>query len=145
VRVQLRTDLLNALNHPVFALPTGYGGNNSVNTGAPSLTPITAAQYDAWAKYNNQPLSTDPAGAALLAQVQGFVTNNRNAKGSLAADFFTIPVPQGFATKNLNSFDITTLNGYKLFALKNSYNQGFGDLGVKSIPRYIQFGLKIYF
>ena len=147
VRVQLRTDFLNAFNHPVFGLPTGYGGSNSWNTtsGAPANSPLTAAQYDSWAAYNNQPLSSTAAGAAQLAQIQSFITGNRNPKGALPADFWTITVPQGFATKNPNSYDIRTLSGYKLYSLSNTYNTTFGNLSVKSIPRYIQFGLKIYF
>ena len=147
VRVQFRTDLLNAFNHPVFALPTGYGGGNSWNTssGPPANSPLTAPQYDSWAAYNNQPLSTTTAGAAQLAQIQNFITSNRNAKGALPADFWTIPVPQGFATKNPNSYDIRTLSGFKLYSLANTYNTTFGTLSVKSIPRYVQFGLKVYF
>jgi hypothetical protein len=147
IRVQFRTDLLNALNHPVFGLPTGYGGSNSwdQNSTPPGNSPITAAQYDTWAKFNNKPLSTAPDGAALLSQVQGLITGSRSAKGALPLDFYSLPVPAGFFTKNANSYDITTLSGYKLYVLRNAYNQSFGDLNVKSIPRYIQFGLKIYF
>jgi len=66
-------------------------------------------------------------------------------KGAPPNDFLTIPLPKGFATKTANSFDIRTLTGYKLYVLSNNYNTGFGDLNVKSIPRHIQFGLKIYF
>jgi len=80
-----------------------------------------------------------------LTQIQGFVTGARNAKGALPSDFFTIPVPQGFATANSNSFDIRTPNGYKLWVLSQNYSTSFGTLNVKSIPRYVQFGLKLYF
>ena len=44
-----------------------------------------------------------------------------------------------------NSFNLLTLNGYKLYQLSNSYNTSFGDLGVKNASRYVQFGIKIYF
>jgi hypothetical protein len=54
-------------------------------------------------------------------------------------------VPQGFATMSPNSFNILTLNGYKLYQLSNSYNTSFGDLGVKNASRYVQFGIKLYF
>jgi hypothetical protein len=147
VRVQFRTDLLNAFNHPAFGLPTGYGGANSWNTssGAPANSPLTAAQYDTWAAYNNQPLSTTSDGAQQLAQIQSFITGNRNSKGALPSDFWTVPVPTGFATRNPNSFDVRMLTGFKLYSLANTYNTTFGNLSVKSIPRYIQFGLKIYF
>jgi hypothetical protein len=147
IRVQFRTDLLNALNHPVFGLPSGYGGSNSWNTssGPPANSPITSAQYDAWAAYNNQALSSTAAGAEQLAQIQSFITGNRNGKGALPADFWTIQVPTGLATANPNSFDIRTLTGFKLYSLANTYNTTFGNLSVKSIPRYVQFGMKIYF
>jgi hypothetical protein len=147
IRVQLRTDLLNAFNHPVFGLPTGYGGANSWNTssGPPANSPMTAAQYDTWAAYNNQPLSSTAAGVQQLAQIQSFITGNRNSKGALPADFWSIPVPAGFATANPNSYDVRTLTGFKLYSLANTYNNTFGNLSVKSIPRYVQFGLKIYF
>jgi hypothetical protein len=106
---------------------------------------MTAAQYDSWAAYNNQPLSNTTAGAQQLAQIQSFITSNRNGKGALPAEFWTVPVPAGFATKNPNSYDIRTLNGFKFYSLANTYNTTFGTMSVKSIPRYIQFGLKIYF
>jgi len=77
--------------------------------------------------------------------VQSIVTSARNAKGALPADFFTIPLPQGFATANANSFDIRTPNGYKLWVLSQNYSPSFGNLNVKSIARYVQFGLKVYF
>jgi hypothetical protein len=143
-RLQFRVDLLNAFNHPLFAMPTGYGGNSSFMA-LPSSSPITAAQYDSWAAANNQPLSATPAGQANLTQVQNLVIGSRNAKGALPANFFTVPLPQGFASAGLNSFNITTMNGYKLYALKNAYSNTFGVLNSKGIPRYIQFGLKFYF
>ena len=147
VRAQLRTDFLNAFNHPTFGTSSGYGGSSAWNnsTGQPSTAPITASAYDGWAKANSQPLSTTTAGAAQLLQVQSIVTSARNAKGALPADFFTIPLPQGFATANANSFDIRTPNGYKLWVLSQNYSPSFGNLNVKSIARYVQFGLKVYF
>jgi hypothetical protein len=147
VRAQLRTDFLNAFNHPTFGVSSGYGGSNNWNntTSQPSTAPITASQYDGWARANNQPLSNTQPGAAQLTQIQGFVTGSRNAKGALPSDFFTIPVPQGFATANSNSFDIRTPNGYKLWVLSQNYSTSFGTLNVKSIARYVQFGLKLYF
>ena len=146
VRVQFRVDLLNAFNHPIFGPPAGYGGGNSWNAnGAPSTAPISTAAYDTWAKFNNQPLSNTTAGAANLAAVQAFVTGNRNAQGALPANFFAISLPQGSALANANSYNILTLNGYKQYTLASANGTGFGDLGIKSASRYVQFGLKIYF
>ncbi len=144
-RIQLRVDLLNAFNHPNFGVPSGYGGGEDLFSAAPSTAVISAASYDSWAKANSQPLSTTAAGAANLALVQSFVTGARNAKGALPADFFTVPLPTGFSSAQANSFNILTPGGYKLYALKNVYDGNFGALSVKSSPRYIQFGLKIYF
>ncbi len=146
-RLQFRVDALNVLNHPVFApgsTTAGTGGAADF-TSLPSTTALTAAQYDAWAAFNGAPLSSTAQGAANLATAQGFVNNNKLASGSLPANFFTVPIPQGFATMNPNSFNIETLNGYKLYALRNAYQTTFGNLYARSIPRYIQFGLKFYF
>jgi len=62
IRVQFRTDLLNALNHPVFGLPTGYGGSNSwdQNSTPPSTAPITAAQFDTWRSSITSPCRLRP-------------------------------------------------------------------------------------
>ena len=73
------------------------------------------------------------------------MTGARNAAGSLPANFFTVPLPQGFALANANQFDITTPNGLKLYRLKQAYSQGFGQLTAYPNPRYVQFGLKFIF
>jgi len=53
----------------------------------------------------------------------------------------------GFATTNQNAFDITTLQGLKLYRLRQNYDANFGTLGANLPyqPRYIQFGLKVFF
>ena len=143
-RVQIRVDLINAFNHPNFRISSGNAGPDLI--GLPDEAVISAADYNAWAAFNGKPLSTTPAGAALLAQVQQIVISSRLPSGALPADFFHIPLPQGFATTNFNSFDITTPTGYKLYRLRRAYNQGFGQLNTAfSTPRYIQFGVKVYF
>ena len=142
-RVQFRVDLLNAFNHPVFGVASGYGGSESLMA-APSTAVISAANYNSWAAANNQPLSTTTQGAANLALVQSFVTNNQVNK-VLPNNFFTVPLPQGFGTMSPNSFNILTPNGYKLYQLSSAYNNTFGDLNVKNASRYVQFGVKIYF
>ena len=64
---------------------------------------------------------------------------------SLPADFFHARLPQGFATTSANSFDITSIDGYKLYRLRQAYGQGFGQLVSVNNPRYIQIGLKFFF
>jgi hypothetical protein len=144
VSVQFRVDLLNAFNHPTFGPGASYTAGD-LFTGAPTTSPITAANYNSWAAANNQPLSTTAAGAALLATVQSFVTSNQNSHGVLPPNFFTTPLPTGFASMSANSFNILTQDGYKLYALKNVADSGFGVLSEKANPRYIQFGVKVYF
>jgi hypothetical protein len=146
-RIQFRVDLLNTLNHPVFGPPTGYGGNNDLFSGAPSTGTLTQAAYNTWAAYNNQPLAqkAGDAGTTLFNQITSMVNAQKLPSGSLPTNFFTAPLPTGFSQMNANSFDITTLGGYKLYQLRNSYDQNFGVLASKGLSRYVQFGLKIYF
>jgi hypothetical protein len=63
----------------------------------------------------------------------------------LPANFFTTPLPANFYGTQANTFNITTLQGYKLYQLRTAYNTGFGALTNTSSPRYIQFGAKLYF
>ena len=143
-RVQLRVDLLNALNHPVFRTVPNDSGTDLFGA-LPSENPITAAEYDAWARVNSRPPSTTPEGTALLAIVQQMVVGSRLPTGALPAGFYTIPLPEGFASKAANAFDITTPTGYKLYRLRQVYNQGFGQLFAVNNARYIQVGIKFFF
>jgi hypothetical protein len=143
-RIQFRVDLINAFNHPVFRVNSGNAGPDFM--GLPTETPLTAAEYDAWAAaVAGRPARTTPAGAALLAQIQQLVIGNRLPSGALPLDYFHIRLPQGFATTNPNSFDITTLSGYKLYRLRQTYSTAFGTLRELGLPRYVQFGVKINF
>jgi len=144
VRVQVRVDLLNAFNHPTFGPGSGYTAGD-LFTAAPSTAAISAANYNSWASANNQPQSTTTAGAANLAMVQAFVTGAQNSKGVLPASFFSVPLPQGFSAMSANNFNILSPDGYKLYALKNVADSNFGVLSQKANPRYVQFGLKIFF
>jgi hypothetical protein len=59
-------------------------------------------------------------------------------------------LPANFFASTANSYDITTTQGYKLYQLRNAYNASFGELYQPGSaggggPRYIQFGLKLYF
>ncbi len=70
---------------------------------------------------------------------------SRLPSGAIPLDFFHVAVPQGFATRTANSFDITTLEGLKLYRLRQTYDANFGTLFAVANPRYIQFGVKIMF
>jgi len=156
-RVQFRVDVLNVLNHPNFQISSGNAGPDFM--GAPnegtitvdkngnfvSVANLTNAEYDAWATFNGKPLQATPAGAALHTQIENMINAQRLANHLLPLNFFNIPLPQGFATTNANAFDITTLGGFKDYRLRQTYSTGFGQLRELGLPRYIQFGVKIYF
>jgi hypothetical protein len=160
-RVQFRVDLLNAFNHPNFQVTSGTMANGSNSndfmaapnegttsfnsSGAPVFTPISTSEYNTWATANGQPTTSTSAGTSQYNAIVAMVNGTRLPSGALPTDFFHISVPQGFATKSANSFDIRTLDGFKLFRLRQAYGQGFGQLRELGLPRYIQFGLKIYF
>ena len=163
-RINFRVDLINAFNHPNFRFvntgntPPGFGTFPTEITGecqvavptggtcaAQQLAVITAAEYNTWAAANNQPLSTTTAGAAQLAAIRANVNATRLPSGALPLDFFHARIPQGFATTLQNSFDIRTLEGFKLYRLRGSYDPNFGTLFAVNNPRYIQFGIKIFF
>ncbi len=153
-RINFRVDLLNAFNHPNFRYlntgntPPGFGTfpteitTEQVN-GVPQ--PITAAEYNIWATANGQPLSTTGAGAAQLAAIRGNVNATRLPSGALPLDFFHIRVPEGFATTAATSFDIRTLEGFRLYRLRQTYDANFGTLREVQIPRYVQFGIRVFF
>jgi hypothetical protein len=143
-RLQFRVDALNVFNHPVFAVyPNNAGGADFM--GAPVTTPMTAAEYNTWATPNNQPLAATAAGTALLNQINANIATFRNAAGILPTNFFTVPLPKNFYGTAATSYDITTVSGYKNFRLRNAYATNFGTLYNNGTPRYVQFGVKLYF
>ena len=143
-RLQFRVDALNAFNHPTFRVyPNNAGGTDFMNV--PSVAALSGADYDTWARANNQPLAATAAGTALLGQINTMVNAQKNAAGVLPVNFFSVPLPQNFWGLQPQSFDITTLPGYKLFRLRQTYNTAFGDLYQNGSSRYIQFGVKFYF
>jgi hypothetical protein len=152
-RLQVRVDLLNAFNIPVFRV-----GPNQTFTdfmSAPNAGTINGTEYNSWARANGQPTLTldpngritDTTGQALTIYngIVDMVNVNRNSSGVLPNGFFTVPLPAGFHHTQPNDFDIRTPNGYKFWRLRNAYNTGFGALYQSGLPRYIQFGIKIYF
>ncbi|MBV8833244.1 MAG: hypothetical protein JO108_28950 [Acidobacteriaceae bacterium] len=154
-RLQFRMDAINVFNHPTFGFSSIGGGTGFTSARGPNTpvtqTAITAAEYNSWAAANNKPLSTTPAGATLLTQVQNLVNSNLvHTPGStnalLPPDFFSVPVPNGFTQIPLNSFDITTLDGYKLFRLSQAWSNNFGTLSTNATqPRKIQWSIKFIF
>lgn len=161
-RINFRVDLINAFNHPNFRYNNTGNTPFGMGTFPTEITtelvggvsqPITAAEYNAWATFNGQPLSTTSAGAALLAQIRGNVNATRQTgpagpqTGGLPLDFFHVPLPQGFATRDALSFDIRTLEGFRLYRIRQTYDTNFGTLtGTSNTqPRYIQFGIRVFF
>ncbi len=141
-RVNFRMDLLNAFNHPVFRLAPAGSGNTF--GGVPNEALVTQNELNAW-------LAANPGKTATLAQVNALFDPTRlpvapgQNIGALPLDFFSVRVPEGFATTNPNSFDITSLQGLKLYRLRQAYNTGFGTLYAPASGRYIQFGVRIFF
>ena len=162
-KINFRVDLINAFNHPNFRYNNTGNTPFGLGTFPTEITtelvggvgqPITAAEYNAWATFNGQPLSTTPAGAALLAQIRGNVNATRQTgpqgaqSGGLPLDFYHVPLPQGFATRDPLSFDIRTLDGFKLYRIRQTYDANFGTLTgntPNTLPRYIQFGIRVFF
>jgi hypothetical protein len=142
--IQFRADGLNLLNHPVFRVfPNNAGGTDFM--GAPSTAALSAADYNTWATANNQPLASTTAGTALLNQINAMVNSYKNAAGVLPTNFFSVPLAANFFGKQAANFDITTIDGFKQFRLRQAYNTAFGDLYQRGGSRYIQFGIKLFF
>jgi len=142
-RINFRVDFLNAFNTPVFRY--NNTGNTPFGFGTfPTETPVTLAEYNAWAKFNGKPNATGANDPALLA-VQNLTVGARLPTGALPLDYFHIRVPEGFATADPNSFDITTDQGLKLYRLRQTYDSNFGTLFPVNNPRYIQFGIRLFF
>lgn len=147
-RLQFRVDFLNAFNHPTFGnVPDNAGGADFM--GQPSTATLTTAAYNIWATANNQPLYSTTAGAAIYNQIIANVNSYKTAGGGLPTNFYTIPLPANFYGNAATSYNITTIQGYKLYQLRNAYsstaNANFGTLYNNNTPRYIQFGVKFYF
>ena len=136
-RINFRVDFINAFNHPNFRYvntgntPPGFGG-------LPNEALLTQANLNNW-------LALNPGRTATLAQVNNLIINSRLPSGAIPLDFFSIPIPQGFATRVPESFDITTLEGLKHYRLRQAYDANFGTLFAVNNPRYIQFGIRVFF
>jgi len=119
----------------------------------PGEAAISNAEYDAWAAFaGGRPARSTAQGAALLAQINAQLTANRlGTTNTLRPDFFHIQLPAGFYSANLNSFDITTLNGLKLYRMRQAYTSdrwGFVDVSTGRsgyAPRFVQIAMRLYF
>ncbi|HEV2762672.1 MAG TPA: hypothetical protein VGV38_06725, partial [Pyrinomonadaceae bacterium] len=134
-RINFRVDLINALNSPNFRL------NTAGFTNLPSEVNLTQNELNNW-------LAANPGRTATLAQVNALLQANRLPTGALPLNFFSVPVPEGFATRTPESFDITTVEGLKLYRLRQQFFTAadqFGTLRELGQPRYVQFGLRIFF
>ena len=142
-RIQFRVDALNAFNHFVKRVYPNNGGGTDVYS-QPSGNNVSASEYNTWAAANGQPLQNTPAGAALMAQSVAVVNAARNAKNALPVNFFSMAPPPDFYAKTAASYDITTLDGFRLYRLRQSLLST--SLYIPNgQARYIQFGLKIFF
>ena len=80
-------------------------------------------------------------------------TNPSSTAIVLPRAFFSVPVPEGFHTINVNAFDITNVQGLKHYRLKQAYTpdrwgylavtRGAGALASPYTPRFFQFALKL--
>src|SRR5271157_4952126 len=146
-RLQFRVDALNIFNHPIFrTYPNNAGGVDFM--GAPSTATLTTAAYNTWAAANNQPAYSATAGTpgnTLYNGIVNMVNAQKTSAGALPANFYTVQLPPNFYGVQPNSYDITTLQGYKYYQLRTAYATNFGTLYNSNTPRYIQFGVKLYF
>jgi hypothetical protein len=141
----------------VFRLPINSGGGTDVfnaTGGYPNFTVTKAnvtSYYTTWRAANpTAPAPTSAQGQMNIDNLYNSIEAFENSKGVLPANFYSIPVPQGFALQNANSFNLLdpSLNGFKLNQLRTGYSAGFGTLGYSTAwisPRYIQLGLRIFF
>lgn len=157
-RLQIRVDAINVLNHPIFRTARLEDGGEIFV--APNEGTLSTADYDNWQRFDpvNRHARSTPEGAALFNdinnRIRGLNINpNRAANPNaiiLPSDFFHVPVPEGFHSMNANSFNVNTVEGLKLYRLRQAYTAdrwGFLTSGRRSgyDPRFIQFALKFYF
>jgi len=166
----------NNLGNTPFGMgtfPTEFSGNECISDPSLPLTScptaatqqrssvISTSDYDTWAAFNGKPLSTTSAGATLLGQIRANADATRltprpgQTSGALPDAFFHVQLPQGFATSNALSYDITSLNGFKLYRLRQTYDGNFGTLTNPQLQignpapansqRYLQFGIRLFF
>ena len=135
---------LNVLNHPTFAVfPNNAGGADFM--GAPKhrhhdhcrLQHLGRRQQPAAVQHHRR--------AAQYNQIVANVNSCRRSTACCLPTSSPSPLPSNFYGQAANSFDIRTTQGYKLYQLRTSYGTSFGNLYNNSTPRFMQFGVKLYF
>ena len=158
-RLQIRMDLINALNHPVFSIAPSSGTAADDYGRLPDETDISPQAYNAWAAANNQPLqplSGSNVSGSVIPTYRKVLDITQGARGNISStpvlsgatlpeNFFVAKLPNGFATMAPAAFDITTPDGLKLYRLREAYNTNFATLASSGSARVIQFGIKLYF
>jgi Carboxypeptidase regulatory-like domain len=151
-RLEFRVDFINAFNHPFFRI----GGIEDAGEifALPTEGTIDNPAYNTWRNFDpaNRPDLATQAGRDKMAQINALITSNRvPGTQTLPRDFFRVQLPNGFFSMNPNSFDISTLEGLKLYRMRQAYTPDrWGFLAVTGSrsaysPRFIQVALKFYF
>ena len=142
-RINFRVDLINAFNHPTFRW--NNTGNTPFGFGTlPSDAAFVQNDINAW-------MAANPGQTATVAQVNAILDAQRlppapgQTVGALPLNFFSVRIPEGFSTRTANSFDIRTLEGIKYFRARQTYDANYGVLFANNNPRYIQFGIRVFF
>jgi hypothetical protein len=86
----------------------------------------------------------------LKAVSDSIILNNRvpGTVGLPTTFFAGVKVPEGFHSAVVNQFDVTTMEGLKLYRMKQQYvTDRWGSLLARTpyTPRFIQFAIKVYF
>lgn len=148
LKFEARIDAINVLNHPNFgwaSIGSGTGFTSGRGPGTPNMANISLAEFNAWATFNGQAAAANTSDARIVG-MNNMLNPFRLGTALLQPNFFSIAVPTGFLQKNLNSFDITTLEGFKLYRLRQTWNQSFGQLSTNlDQPRKVQWALKFIF
>ena len=136
-KINFRVDFLNAFNHPVFRYvntgntPPGFGG-------LPNEGVLSAAEITAWNSFA-------PGRAVTAADITNMLNTQRLPTGALPLNFFSVSLPEGFSRIDANTFDVRTPEGFKLYRLRQAHDINWGTLFPVNNPRYIQFGIRLFF
>jgi hypothetical protein len=148
-RLQFRVDAINALNQVNFR----FDGNNAFNWtveggGYPNEADISRTEFTNWVNANPQHGINSTNFETEYNKVLAITRRARGGAttGPLPANFFSRPIPRGFASTIPNSFDIRTEEGLKLYRLRNAFNSSeFGQLDRAQRMRIITFAIRLYF
>lgn len=144
--VQFRVDAINVFNHPIFRSGRLEDAGEIFPIARDAATFTNAGEYNNWFNYDK----TRPTRTVAEGKMATMLNSNR-VGASLRNDFWHFQVPQDFWSKDINSYDVTTLEGFRLYRLRQNYDGnrwGFlGSFPGRSgySPRFIQFSLKINF